>query len=328
MLFSAQKWNGAAELNAYIPVSSALNFESLESSLRDAENLFLLPLFGENVMIRLEELYNSSDDLNPIQRLILDEARRAEANLAFWYNFNELNTRITDQGFQRQESSDGTFKSTYKYQELQLRSIFKNKGFNAIDRLLYLLESHMDLFPEFEQSPAYEERKTAIVRSTKEFNDSCFINESRIIFLRLKPVLKQVEETLFVSIVGQVFYDNFMAALANGDETIDGVSVEKLRLMICRIVCNLSAAVLIRSTGSLTDRGLYFLNVTEGDGMMTAKPADPDYIEKEADRYESLAKIYAAALSVFIRSNLPLYYTGSPNSSYDRDNSNKSTFFA
>lgn len=73
----------------------------------------------------------------------------------------------------------------YKYQEDNLRTSLRNKGFNALDELLEFLYAHIAEYPEFATSQAYQDRKSAIVRSTADVNDVCFINGSRIIFLRL-----------------------------------------------------------------------------------------------------------------------------------------------
>ena len=174
MVFSKEKWNDAAELNQFIPVSAALYFESVQSSLEDAWRLFVLPLLGEALAEEIEAYYDDEDP-TALQLKVLNECQRAVANLAFWYNYDELNIRISDQGMQRQES-DGSFKQTYKYQEDQLKTSFKNKGFNALDRVIDLLDKHQKDFPLYEQSPAYASRKSSIVRSTAEVDANYFIN--------------------------------------------------------------------------------------------------------------------------------------------------------
>lgn len=122
----------------------------MKSSLEDAFRLFIIPLFGEELSEKFQNIYDDPA-AGPSDLLLLEECQRAIANLAFWYNYTELNIRITDQGFQRQEAEN--FKSTYKYQEDQLRAAFKNKGFNAIDRMIDFLDKHKADFPEYEKSP-------------------------------------------------------------------------------------------------------------------------------------------------------------------------------
>ena len=76
--------------------------------------------------------------------------------MAFFYNFDALQLRITDQGFQRQGSED--WQQAFKYQEDRLRDGFRTKGFNAIDEMLDFLDENVSTFTQYEESTAYAER--------------------------------------------------------------------------------------------------------------------------------------------------------------------------
>lgn len=326
MIFSAEKWADSEELNRFIPVSAALSYEKVASSLDDAFRLFVLPLFGQALADRLQAFYDkdTSDDL---QRSLLEECQRAVANLAFWYNYTELNVRITDQGMQRQES-EGTYKMTYKYQEDQLRAAFKNKGFNALDRMIELLDAHPDEFPEYAGSPAYARRKTAIVRSTAEVDACCFINRSHLIFLRLKPLFKLVEETVLQPVLGTELYTCLVKALADGEECIGETTVEELRIRCARFVIFKAVAELIRSTGSLTDRSLYFTQFLPGDGTLSLSPADRETALSMVGDIELNAKAYHDLLLAFVEAYLPELFKGRQTDVLLRDNNHKRTFWA
>ena len=250
MVFSKEKWNNADELNKFIPVSAALSFESVQSSLKDAWRLFVLPLLGGPLTEKVEAYYED-DAPTALQLKVLEECQCAVANLAFWYNYQELNVRISDQGMHRQES-DGSFKQTFKYQEDQLRASFKNKGFNALDRLIEIFDKNKKDFPLYEQSPAYASRKSAIVRSTAEVDANYFINKSHLIFLRLKPIFKFVEETVLPSVLGYELNKALMVAIKDGEDKIGDTTTEEFRLRCASFVVLKSIAQLIRQTGSLT----------------------------------------------------------------------------
>lgn len=325
MVFSKEKWDKAAELNRFIPVSAALYFESVQSSLEDAWRLFVLPLLGEALAEEIEAYYKG-DAPTILQLKALEECQRAVANLAFWYNYTELNVRISDQGMQRQES-DGSFKQTFKYQEDQLRASFKNKGFNALDRLIDIFDKNRADFPLYEQSPAYASRKSAIVRSTAEVDANYFINKSHLIFLRLKPIFKFVEETVLPSVLGVELNRALMVAVKDGQEMIGGTTTEEFRLRCASFVVLKSIAQLIRQTGSLTDRGLYFAQLNEGDGNLSARAADKEAALSLAADVELQAEAYLSQLMNFIRSGLPDYYKGRQSDVLNRDNNHKRTMF-
>ena len=325
MVFSKEKWNNAAELNQFIPVSAALYFESVQSSLDDAWRLFVLPLLGDALAEEIEAYY-AEEDPTVLQRKVLNECQRAVANLAFWYNFDELNVRISDQGMQRQES-DGSFKQTFKYQEDQLRAAFKNKGFNALDRVIDLLDKHQEDFPLYEQSPAYASRKSSIVRCTAEVDANYFINNSHLIFLRLKPIFKSVEETLLQQALGDALYLDLTKALREGTANLGDTTTEEFRQRCAAFVVLKSIAKLIRQTGSLTDRGLYFASIHEGDGNLSVRPSDRETALSLAGDLDAEADASMNLLMKFIQFYLPSYYKGRQSDVLNRDNNHKRTVF-
>lgn len=325
MVFSKEKWNDAAELNQFIPVSAALCFESVQSSLEDAWRLFVLPLLGEALAEEIEAYY-VDDYPTALQLKVLNECQRAVANLAFWYNFDELNIRISDQGMQRQES-EGSFKQTYKYQEDQLKTSFKNKGFNALDRVIDLLDKHQKDFPLYEQSPAYASRKSSIVRSTAEVDANYFINNSHLIFLRLKPIFKSVEDTVLQPALGDALYQALTKALKDGTEVLGDTTTEEFRQQCASFVVLKSIAKLVRQTGSLTDRGLYFASIHEGDGNLSVRPSDRETALSLAGELEREADTRLNLLMKFIQFYLPDFYKGRQSDVLNRDNNHKRTMF-
>lgn len=141
--------------------------------------------YMNSVQIRMywNRIPKGATEREKLDSRLLEICKRANANLAFWNDFDEISMRITDAGFQRQKSDNGeSFQQVYKYQEDNLRASLRNKGFNALDELLEFLYAHIAEYPEFASSQAYQDRKSAIVRSTADVNDVCFINGSRIVF--------------------------------------------------------------------------------------------------------------------------------------------------
>lgn len=321
MIFSAKKWEDSDELKKFIPVSAALSFEKVESSLNDAFSLFIVPLFGEELSKKFQNIYDDPE-ADELEILLLEECQRAIANLAFWYNYTELNIRITDQGFQRQEAEN--FKSTYKYQEDQLRTAFKNKGFNAIDRMIDFLDKHRQEFSEYEKSPAYACRTKAIVRKTSEVDEIYFINNSHLIFLRLKPFFKIVEETVLQPVLGVDLYGTLLKSIEMGDKDLGGTTVEELRTRCAQFVIMRAVAMLIRSTGSLTDRGLYFRQLLpDKEGNESENPVGFEQALSTAANVELTAKSYHDLLLTFIEEKLPEFFKGRQSRVFDRDNDHK-----
>ena len=327
MLFSENKWDDAAELNQYIPVSSALSFEKMESSFRNAEELFIVPVFGIALMEKVQEAYENEDGSDMMKKLIR-HLQTAEANLAWWYDFDEHNVRITDQGIQRQQTEN--FTSAYKYQEDNLRSSFKTKGFNAIDNAIEYCIEHVADFPDFKNSVAYENRRTALVKGMREAERIYSIHGSSLVWLRLVSVLREQELTVLPSVIGMTCFDAITDALGEGRELIESeYSVEKLRERIARWLVTSSIAKMIRRSGAITDRGLYFENVvaTSISGS-TQQSADRERIIMLATEIEKTAEAYRTQLVHYIETHCPKLFTGRESDVLNRDNDGKRTFFA
>lgn len=341
MIFSEEKWNNGAEIKEFIKVSSALSFKMMETPLRNAFQLFIVPLLGSQMIAELIEIYKFGPNPDVLERsseLVTERERMdwellklcqfANANLAMWYDFDTISVRITDAGFQRQESENGTFKPAYKYQEDNLRQGFKNKGFNMLDQVLDFLYEHIDLYPEFSFSKNYETHTSAIVRTTGEVNDVYFINSSRLIFLRLQTHLRFVEEMFLKPEIGDEMYDELIGWLTDGIAEDKKHLVESLRLACGRYMIILAVKRLLAETGSITDRGLYFTTIQPGkNGNEFIGPVDTDRLAIQIQNLQCDADAYRSALTRLIRTNFSDRFVGDPARVFDRDNDNKNTFW-
>lgn len=330
MIFSAEKWNKGAEIKARMKVNTSLTFEMMEAPLRNAYRLFLAPLLGAAMSGKLIDIYAEEDGTRTdLDDRLLEVCQRANANLAFWHDFDEISVRITDAGFQRQKSDNDSFQQVYKYQEDNLRTSFRNKGFNALDELLELLYTHIADYPEFAASQAYQDRRSAIIRNTADINDTCFINSSRIIFLRLQPHIRFAEEMWLQPLIGEELYEHLIDNLANPPEEEQAKKdVERLRLACARYIAAMAVRRLLMETGSITDRGLYFTSIQPGEkGNEQTKPVGTDRIAVQIQNLKSDADMYMTALLRTVRNRFEEFYAGDHRQAYRRDNDHKRTFW-
>lgn len=329
MIFSEHNWNKAEEIRAFVKVNTAVSFAMMETPLNNAFNLFLKPLLGPSLSARLVEIYNNDTPKNTEEEL-LRIAQRANANLALWYEFDAISVRITDAGFQRQESENGTFKPAYKYQEDNLRQSYKNKGFNALDEMLDFLYLHISDFPEFVDSNTYKSQQSAIVRSTADVNNVVLINNSRLVFLRLQTHLKFVETMLLIPAIGEDLYNHLIDSLLNDPvEEIEKKHIEMLRKACANYIVVMAVRRLMMETGSLTDRGLYFTTVEAGEkGNEKRQPLEIDRIAIQIQNLKADADMYMGTLQRVISTHFPEFHAGNPQRVFDRDNDHKRTFWA
>lgn len=255
MIFSLEKWNNAVEIRPFVSVAKSTTFATLEAPLRNAFENFIRPTLGEALTAKLIEYY-TGNTTDPKQKRFIELAQAACAFLAFWSEYDEMQLLIDDSGSHRQESEKQ--KTPYKYQEQRIRENWRQKGFNTIDKLLEFLESNAGDFAEFAQSPNYTLLKTQIVRSTKEVNDCYWINNSRILFLRLRPHFKTVTDTIVAPRMGAIYTDMIEKLAATDTPEADKKKYNKLREMLVPVVVFYAVSRLLKESGSLTERGLFF----------------------------------------------------------------------
>lgn len=320
MVFSDGKWNNGREIQNVIKASAALDFITVRPFLKDSFNLFIAPTVGPELVDRLIHIYNEPL-VNDSESQFLELAQRANANLAFWYGFDELSVSMSNNG--AQQKSDGSYSGLYKYQARDLKNSYKNKGFNALDELLCFLECHLTDFPEFKDSDTYTQIRSSIVPDAKTINRFLPIN-SRLIFLRFRPHISFVEETRLVSFIGDRICVELRKELGKDARSDRFVSlIEKLQ----PVVIFLAASRLLKTAGSMTDRGLYFTTVRNTSGNDEEEiPADETIISLRARQYEQDAIEYLSIVNRFIQADFPEYYSGSANKTFHRDNYDKKIF--
>lgn len=331
MIFSAEKWDNSKEIRPFMKLSASISFDKLETPLSNAFRLFIAPMLGDDMLDVLINIYineRTGDAYNDKRDLqLLQLCQRANANLAMWYDFDEINVRITDAGFQRQESD--SMKPAYKYQENNLRQNFKNKGFNALDEVLAFLEKNIDAYPEYVTSDAHLHGIDAIVRTTDEVNRVYFINGSRIIFLRLQTHFKFVEDNILRPALGDRLYERLLDWLRKLPvDEIERMKIEELRIKAGKVVIMQAVKRLMSETGSLTDRGLYFSAIQANKNSdEIEKPVSDERLAMQVSQAESDARAYLTQLMKYVRRTYSDLYAGNPQRVFDRDNDNKSTFW-
>lgn len=106
MIFSAKKWNNGKELKAVMKVNTAISFDMMEAPLRNAFRQYLVPLLGDAMVGEVVEIYEfgpnpdvleqnteGATEREKLDSRLLEICKRANANLAFWNDFDEISMR-------------------------------------------------------------------------------------------------------------------------------------------------------------------------------------------------------------------------------------------
>ena len=332
MLFSKSKNQKMEQIREIIPVSSSSDFDSVAPHILIAERDYLLPVMGkvmyENLLLFSQsEIPESPTPLQQKTRELLHLVQSAVINIAYWIGFDLLNAHITDGGFKRTEST--TVKGLFKYQEENLKTYFRDNGFNGLDTMLGYLEDNISDFPMFAVSPSFTLFKSSFIPTTEIFNSIVFINRSRLTFLRMKPHIELIEETEIAPVLGPKAYAYLKSEMVkeNPDPRITTILS-----YIRKPLAFLSSALLMEETAAdLTDNGLYFTSIAVSYNSNTErKPSSSDRIAILVSRNRSIGNSYLDQLRSYLATHSSEWSEVTPVSGklLRRDNANRKTFWA
>lgn len=344
-LFSPQFNEHAEEFKKYLPVNINLRFETVSSHLALCEETYIRPLLGAELFDRLAdhvadnseeveeslvpepavpENENENSEESPVAVLV-DKVRFALIRLAIWKGYDIIASNISDTGVSAEVDKENRL---FRYQEENIKRTLKEEGFNYLDNILEFLEENAQDFLEFAQSDYALESTQSLIRNTRMFNTYYNIDNSRLVFLKMRHYIRDVEHIELQHRIGTDFYQELLAA----DE-----SLPKYESILSYIRNYIVYAAVAEGIGELhklpTEKGLLF-ETTTMDGVQETPVYRAQIMETRA-RFAQRAEQYLAAAINHIKANIAEYsaYAAFAGDSPEdgiihRDNTNRKIFLA
>ena len=326
-LFTPQFNEHAEEFKKYLPVNINLRFETVASPLALCEETYLRPLLGKELFDRMITYVEGNPTLageDPDGTLI-DKARFALIRLAIWKDYDIIAVNISDTGVSAEVDKENRL---FRYQEENLKRTLKEEGFNYLDSILEFLEENSQDFPEFGQSQYKLSNVQSLIRNTAQFQECYNIDNSRLVFLKMRDYIRDVELIELQHRIGSAFYQELLSA----DE-----SLAKYDAILSYIRSYIVYASVAEGIGELhklpTEKGLLF-ETTTMDGVQET-PVYRAQIAETRTRCAQRAEQYLAIALHIIRNapaDYPSYVGFAGDSPEDgiihRDNTNRKIFLA
>jgi len=319
-----------AEIKTILPIGVGNDFYRLKPHIENAENKYLKALLGTEMYDELQEFYDAEypTEPTPVQEAtkeLLTKVQHAVIHLAYFVGFDFLNVSVSDMGFTRTEST--TSKGLYKYQEGNLKKYFSESGFNSLDDVLVYLETNIAHFNEYKLHANWTILKQSFLPTVKVVENIPYnIHGSRLIFLALKPQVSFIEDTLIRTALGEIIYAEIKTEMAKDAPT---ERVTAILPYIRKPLIYFSTAMLMEETGAtLDEKGLYFekINATAPDNRIKG-PSTEQRIAAMVARNRLIGNSYLDMLKSYLHENWE-EYDGQTGSVFNRDNTDKKTFWA
>lgn len=202
------------EIRPNLPLSKSSNIERLQPFLDSAENEFK-KIFGSDIYSLLESY--PRDSSNHFYDNLLKFIDKALANRSYFLGFDLMNSIISDQGMHRIETEDGSKKSLFQRQEQNIKNSFKITAYRNIDNSLEYLEEYKSEFPEWTSSPEYTLNLRNFINSTAAFMKYYDINNSRLIFQKLRIYQSQTEDFDILPAIGREYFNEIKTQISTNN---------------------------------------------------------------------------------------------------------------
>lgn len=297
--FKATENVNAAEMKQYLPVNVQFNFNTIKPFIYQSENKYIIPLLGVNLSEKLANYYEDSTTvvvaLRDKYKQLLEKVQFSLIRLALFTGFDFISVTLTDSGAMAAGDAD---KRLFKYQEQSLKNSLKNDGFDFLDDILLFLENNSDFFEDFKESSFYTKNIKSLIRSTEEFNSHYSINNSRLVFLKMKYFIDDIEKIDLTHHLGSEFVEE----LINADRSLEKYS--KILHSICHYVVYSAVAAGCEEFGKLpTERGLIFETSTNESNITFERPD----LKSTKEYYKYRGEAFLISVINYIKQNKDTY---------------------
>ena len=322
--FKKEKNIKAEEVRKYLPVNVNTNFDNLASAIYMSENKYILPLLGLKLFDEMVTFYNQSEHSGEhikVKEELLKLIQFSLIRIAYWQEFPVLSITLSDAGASDKAGENARL---FKYQEENLKSSLKNTAFDVFDMILSVCESNPDAFQLFAESPYMVNSAKTLIKKTSDFEKVFSINNSRLVFLKMRQYIQKIEQIDLIHKVGSEF---FAELLSSSDAEI--LSVKEL---VQFYIVNASIGEGITQLHQMpTERGMVFIRDNSSDVAQSAIIEYPQLMQTGKEHTQTAERYINDAISLMLKNPvkfkkfIDFHGVQKPNSQY-RDNNNKKTF--
>ena len=298
-----------ADLRKYIGINTDFDFNVLKTHLEWAEETYIQDLIGIDLYNKINENllngYSAQDEyLIPFFATLTEKINRVISNIAMFDWLSIAGVSISDIGLHRIEGEMGgsTRKSAYQYQEVSAREFYRKRGFNSMDALLKYIMQYIAHFPEFETSISYKELSSDFITSASVFNKHYPIGDSMLLFMKLKPFIKEAEIFDLTPVVGSAFVVQAKFCMIYPTGSYQEVAFPLIRSALAYLA--ISRGIELCSINLIEDGArLVVKDSTNGNFEKTSKP-DLKKIIKDT---RTTGENYLGMLCEYLRANITTY---------------------
>lgn len=234
----------------------------------------------------LEEIFGySSEEEGTIKRKAYEALMSAHVAFSMLEYSKEGEIIISDLGFVRTEN-DNT-KTAYAQQMKMYRDSQEDSGFMFVGKVIEILESDLETFPLWAESPAYANRTKLLIKSAKEFNAIQRLYRMHTTFVDLIPNLLVVQDLNLSVYIGESLFQEIIE-----NEDLEPEKVIARGYLITALVNFTMALSLKNGLVKLTPTGVIVIGHGYNTANQNESPGMPEHTSTTHGSYESTGQRY------------------------------------
>lgn len=292
------------DFKAHAPAMwASFKYEDVAPAITHIETKIIKKLIGTAQYDALDTAYNASS-LSPAQSSLLAKLQPALANLAMWIVVPQLNVGFTNGGLTVPNSQNVSPAAQWRVVDF-LKSV-KSIGFEAVDSMLEFMELNKTDYPLWTADASYTVTTDSFLNSAAEFsNQFAQLQNSRWLYLNLRPIMKRLELDLIQSNIGEGLYAELKTQIAANTVSANN---EKLLKYIRTIVAYGTIAEAVNEIGlKMDEEGLTIFENENSQTLSVSKSAPEIRISKLQQHCNSVASAKITSLVKFLHDNASTY---------------------
>lgn len=310
-------------LKQYIAVDISMDISTVEPYFVQAENDYLIPAIGQDTYDQLVD-YKDGSSSGSLSSTALDDLLErvypVVCRLGMWMAVPELDLRMTDAGFAVTSSQNLVPASQYRVENM--RNNLRETGFRALDVLLIFLENKRDVYTAWAASDSFTVFNEFFVRTAVEFNTYYHINNSRRLFIKLKPFLAEQEQLLIKKILGSDLFDALKTKVSDG--TTAGAYFTLLDHVRRALAYNVMKDAIPQLGVVIDEDGVNVgeFSIPASTSIVGKKAASDNRVALALNAIERKAKQFAEVLTTYLEDNADSFteYEATGNTDYTVEN--------
>lgn len=203
------------------------SFSGMMETIEDVEESYIVPAIGREFYDELNTAYQA-DTLDADQLVMVRKLQPAIAYFAYFQAISTKRIQISNIGPGESVSKEGTFVFPRQWSAKDALRKSWTVANTRLDRALAFLHLFIGNYPTYQASPAYADSLALFFNSGAELSDYLPSDTSRVVYVQLRPAIREAELRYIKPTMGDAFFEEIKAAIAAQDTTALSTNQEAL----------------------------------------------------------------------------------------------------